>query len=103
VKRQPFKVQKLKSKPLMNPNKHNPDGRKIWFPVKRYGWGWGPPCCWQGWVALGSWLAALAGGAFLLLPRHPLVLLVWVTGLILVWFIILLLKGEKPGWHWGGK
>jgi len=26
--------------------------RKIWFPAKRYGWGWGFPICWQVWVVL---------------------------------------------------
>ena len=25
---------------------------KYWFPAKRYGWGWGPPNNWQGWVVL---------------------------------------------------
>jgi hypothetical protein len=34
----------------MNPEEPQPPGRKIWFPAKRYGWGWGLPCCWQGWV-----------------------------------------------------
>ena len=23
---------------------------RYWFPAKRYGWGWGPPQTWQGWV-----------------------------------------------------
>ena len=24
--------------------------RKYWFPAKRYGWGWGMPNTWQGWL-----------------------------------------------------
>lgn len=28
------------------------NGKKIWFPAKRYGWGWGLPVTWQGWVVL---------------------------------------------------
>ncbi len=26
------------------------DRPAFWFPVKRYGWGWGLPVRWQGWV-----------------------------------------------------
>jgi hypothetical protein len=29
-----------------------PSAKKYWFPAKRYGWGWGLPSCWQGWVVL---------------------------------------------------
>ena len=32
---------------------------KYWFAAKRYGWGWGLPLCWQGWVVMGVWLAVL--------------------------------------------
>jgi hypothetical protein len=28
--------------------------RKYWFPAKRYGWGWGIPSSWQGWLVF--WL-----------------------------------------------
>jgi hypothetical protein len=24
--------------------------KTVWFIAKRYGWGWGLPCAWQGWV-----------------------------------------------------
>jgi hypothetical protein len=26
--------------------------QKYWFPAKRYGWGWGLPITWQGWLTL---------------------------------------------------
>jgi hypothetical protein len=29
---------------------------KYWFPAKRYGWGWGFPVTWQGWLALAVFL-----------------------------------------------
>jgi hypothetical protein len=43
-----------------------------WFPAGRYGWGWGLPVRWQGWLVL----AAFAGCSWLVLssfgPRlHP--------------------------------
>lgn len=46
--------------------------RKYWFPAKRFGWGWGLPSAWQGWVvllllqcagSLESWLAGDGAGA----------------------------------------
>ena len=24
--------------------------KEYWFPAKKYGWGWGLPSTWQGWV-----------------------------------------------------
>jgi hypothetical protein len=90
----------------MNTEEPRPDGRKIWFPAKRYGWGWGPPCCWQGWVFFLTWLAALIGGVVCFISRNeqnPVVVYTFAAVLILVMFIVCLLKGEKPGWRWGGK
>src|SRR5580698_7930148 len=51
---------------------------KVWFPAKKYGWGWGPPCCWQGWVAMIIWVALLAGGGIILLPaKHVGLFVAW--------------------------
>ena len=78
--------------------------KKIWFPAKRYGWGWGPPNCWQGWVVLFGWLAALYGGAFLLRPdKHLALFIVFVFTMGAILITVCWLKGEKPGWRWGGK
>ena len=32
---------------------------RFWFPAKRYGWGWGPPVCWQGWAVLLGYFALM--------------------------------------------
>ena len=38
-------------------NPHN-----YWFPARRYGWGWGLPATWQGWLVLAGYvLLALVG------------------------------------------
>jgi hypothetical protein len=90
----------------MNTDGQKPDGRKIWFPAKRYGWGWGLPCCWQGWMFMLGWLAALIGDAMLFLRpgRQNLAAFIIVEVLLLlVLILVCLLKGEKPGWRWGGK
>ena len=73
---------------------------KIWFPAKKYGWGWGPPNCWQGWVVLAVWLALLLGGGLLLGP-HAGLFAAYAVILGIALFIICLLKGEQPRWRWG--
>lgn len=79
------------------------DGRKTyWFPAKRYGWGWGPPRTWQGWLVLAVFalLYAVSAVRFLYHGRviafvaSAIVLTVALTGICLV-------KGEKPRWRWG--
>jgi len=79
-----------------------PNEKKIWFPAKRYGWGWGPPNCWQGWAVYGVWLALLIAGAIFLMANHHLVLYVTYTIVLgIALFVICYLKGEKPRWRWG--
>jgi hypothetical protein len=42
---------------------------KYWFPSKRYGWGWGLPITWQGWVVFAAFFGMVVAGAFLFPPR----------------------------------
>jgi lipoprotein signal peptidase len=82
-----------------------PNGNSYWFPAKRYGWGWGPPTKWQGWVALLLWAAMVFAGLILLRhnPSQPfanialVVLMGGVLTLICYW------KGEPPKWRWGDR
>ncbi|MEO8039709.1 MAG: hypothetical protein ABI794_13140 [Betaproteobacteria bacterium] len=80
-----------------------PDKDAYWFPAKRYGWGWGPPRVWQGWVVMGIFGLLFLGGLATVLPGHgPLAfvgysLLLCVTLVAVCW-----LKGEPPRWRWGG-
>jgi hypothetical protein len=78
------------------------DGR-YWFPAKRYGWGWGPPTAWQGWVILLVWLAAMAAGSLFLMPRHLVGFLVFVLVMTILLLVICYAKGEPPAWRWGGS
>jgi hypothetical protein len=71
-----------------------------WFPAKKYGWGWGPPNCWQGWTVFVVWLAAFITGA-IFLARQPMIFIPFAVALAIVLFVICLLKGEKPRWRWG--
>jgi hypothetical protein len=81
-----------------------PDEKRFWFPAKKYGYGWGPPNCWQGWLVILIYVALLSGGSFLLRPdKHMALFLGYTAILTAVLVIICYIKGEKAGWHWGGK
>jgi hypothetical protein len=75
----------------------------VWFPAKRYGWGWGPPVRWQGWAVLISYVALLGLSALLFLPQHPLRFLLMASILTAVLILVCALKGEKPRWRWGNE
>jgi hypothetical protein len=74
-----------------------------WFPAKRYGWGWGLPVAWQGWVVLGIFVVLLAAGALMLLPSHgPIAFVAYVIFLCVCLTAVCWTKGEAPRWRWGG-
>ena len=77
----------------------------FWFPAKRYGWGWGPPVRWQGWVVLGLYLALVFGGVYYFKgQRSVLGLLIYLGGLTVVLMVVVALKGERPlSWRWGKR
>jgi hypothetical protein len=78
--------------------------KSYWFPAKRYGWGWGPPTCWQGWFVIGAFVAALIACSILFRPRtHPLGYAACVIGLTAAVIVVAWLKGEKPKWRWGNR
>jgi drug/metabolite transporter (DMT)-like permease len=77
--------------------------RKYWFPAKHYGWGWGIPSSWQGWLVLAAFAGLLVFGSFLFQPSTKLgAYLAYVTVLCVLLFGVCWLKGEPPRWRWGG-
>jgi hypothetical protein len=75
-----------------------------WFPAKRYGWGWGLPTKWQGWVVMTLYIALLLAGALALLPgRGPGMFIAYSALLSLVMFAVCWFKGEPPRWRWGSE
>jgi hypothetical protein len=71
-----------------------------WFPAKRYGWGWGLPIRWQGWVVMLAYLGLVATGPLVLKPvPDPLPFVAYVSGLSLVLVLICWIKGEPPRWR----
>jgi len=76
---------------------------QAWFPAKRYGWGWGIPSRWQGWVVMIAWLLALIGGATALTANHPDWFVAYAFAISGVLVAICYRKGESPSWRWGDK
>jgi hypothetical protein len=78
--------------------------RSYWFAAKRYGWGWGLPLTWQGWVVYALWIAVLLGSIrFLHLRQHPFGHVAFLIGMIAVLLGICFWKGEPARWRWGDK
>jgi hypothetical protein len=79
------------------------DKPTFWFPVKQYGWGWGLPVRWQGWVVFASYLALMYAGIQYFRPQRNMAgLLVYLAILTVVLIAIVVAKGERPaGWRWG--
>lgn len=78
---------------------------RYWFPARRYGWGWGLPCAWQGWLIFIAWLIAVSGGLILLQAssayRYLMPLFVTIMAALLIG--ICYLTGESPRWRWGDR
>jgi len=76
---------------------------KYWFPAKRFGWGWGFPTCWQGWVVFAAYFVVFMLGVFLLRGRERAVeFIVFVSVITLALLLICWKTGEPPRWRWDG-
>ena len=74
----------------------------VWFPARKYGWGWGLPLTWQGWVTYALAAVALLAGVPMIRrvaggPWASIFALAVVGALVAVCYS----KGEPPRWRWG--
>lgn len=76
-----------------------------WFGARRYGFGWGLPARWQGWVVIVAYFALLFGGIYYLKTQgNAPVLLVYVVLLTVALLVVVAATGERPlRWRWGGR
>ena len=75
---------------------------QYWFPAKTYGWGWGLPLTWQGWVVLATYVAVLVAAAFFIdVNKRPVVYSAIVLAASAVLVGICWVKGEPTHWRWG--
>ena len=81
-----------------------PIEKRYWFRAKRYGWGWGLPGTWQGWVVMLAYFVLLPLGAVFFPPERRLAgFLAYVFTLSALLLAVAWRKGEPPRWRWGGK
>ena len=79
-----------------------PDKKDYWFPAKTYGWGWGLPVAWQGWLVYGIAAALLAAGFFIFPPvARPVLVQIYTWSVVLLLVVMCWIKGEPPSWRWG--
>ena len=77
--------------------------RRYWFYAKRYGYGWGLPATWEGWVVLIGYLAGAVGGVAIFPPDASMgPYLVYLTILTALLIAICCITGEPQRWRWGG-
>lgn len=80
----------------------NKDKSDIWFPAKRYGWGWGPPNTWQGWAVMAGYIVLMAASAGYFLRNDRVLAFVAATFVLTAALILICwAKGERPEWRWG--
>ncbi len=81
-----------------------PVDQRYWFHAKRYGWGWGLPASWQGWLVTLVYVALLAFGIVIFpTERRLAAFLAYVVILSVALVAVAWHKGEPPRWRWGGK
>jgi lipoprotein signal peptidase len=91
--------------PVRRENEMEEEMKEIWFPAKNYGFGWGLPIKWQGWVVLLAYVLLITIGSVILSNSSKAS--IWLLPYILFLTILLILicwkKGEKAEWRWGNK
>lgn len=76
----------------------------IWFPAKRFGFGWGLPVTWQGWAVVAVYGVMIAIGVARIRPDDgPVVTFAWFAGWTLALMAVCWLKGEPLRWRWNGR
>lgn len=75
---------------------------KPWFNPKRYGFGVGLPCSWEGWAVLAVFAAIMIGGPYLL-DSVDWRLRASVGVLAIVALVVIVVARTRGGfrWRWG--
>jgi hypothetical protein len=75
---------------------------QFWFRAKPYGWGFGPPNCWQGWAVLIVYTVVSFVGCIVISVVYEKAL-GWSLGFVgvasLVLFAVCMCKGPKLRWR----
>ncbi len=74
--------------------------QKFWFHAKSFGYGWGLPASWQGWVVLVLYLVFVIGTARLAPSDFKLPVIIILT---VMFIIVVVFTGERPAKWRSGK
>jgi len=75
---------------------------RYWFRAKRYGWGWGLPLTWEGWLALAVFVVLVIASAVMFPPPRAFAsYLICIAVLCVALLGVCWLKGEPARWRWG--
>jgi hypothetical protein len=78
------------------------DPRDIWFPAKRFGWGWGLPRVWTGSMVYAAYVALTVVGWIWLPQNRPVGPFLLYIGPITVALLgTCFWKGARPAWRYG--
>ncbi len=76
--------------------------KRYWFRAKPYGWGWGLPLTWEGWVVLGAYTVAIISVAALFPPPTHTASFLTGEGVATALLVLICARtGETPHWRWG--
>jgi predicted anti-sigma-YlaC factor YlaD len=75
---------------------------KPWFRVKRYGFGAGLPCRWEGWALLAGFLVVIVTSGVAFAGRDPMLHLGLVLAATAIVVVVSWRKSDGPWkWRWG--
>ena len=78
------------------------EDRKYWFPAKTYGWGWGLPTSWKGWLTFAFYASFLVSDFFIFPPdRKPTLFLVAMIVDSALLIATCWRTGAPTKWRWG--
>jgi hypothetical protein len=81
----------------------NAKDKRYWFGAKRYGYGWGLPITWEGWLVFLLWTAAFFLGRRYLVPQNTYAHLAFVLAMVGLLLGICYAKGAPPRWRFGDR
>ena len=77
--------------------------KRYWFGAKRYGYGWGLPITWEGWLVLVLWIAVFFLGRRYLVPQNIYAHLAFELAMVGLLWSICCAKGEPLRWRFGDR
>jgi len=62
---------------VIDMSNNDTDTKNYWSSAQRYGWGWGLPLTWQGWVIVIAYAVMIIAGIFFFPLKEKKALFIW--------------------------